>query len=531
MGIPSYFSHIVRKHRSILIKHESVRMAIHNLYMDCNSLIYDSIHELEKKGTSSTSSDIEMTIIHMVCDKIKHYIKILGPKNNVYIAFDGVAPIAKLEQQKNRRYKSWLEKDLQNKLGIATSSNFDTVSITPGTEFMKKLDININYAFTNPNKYGVNKLIVSCSDEPGEGEHKLYKYIRDYPDEHKKFTTVIYGLDADLIMLTLNHLDVAESMYLYRETPHFIKSLDKSLNPNCSYLMDIPKFATALAYDLNDNRKPETKQKLNRIFDYILLCFFMGNDFLPHFPALNIRTTGIDRIMDAYKSVIGTTNQNLTNGDTIRWNNLRKVIMKLADTEDKLMIEEYQIREKQARNTKTRSGKLDEKFTSIPMLDRSVELYINPHENGWEERYYQRLFDVKIDDDRRKEICVNYLEGLEWTLKYYTTGCCNWRWSYKYNYPPLLKDLIKYIPAFDVTFIETSPPDPVHPLVQLSYVIPRKSLYLVPEKLQELLLNQQNASYSEDYEIEWAYCKYFWESHVKFEETDIKELENLVERL
>tara|TARA_B100000767_G_scaffold113791_1_gene108568 strand:+ start:55 stop:828 length:774 start_codon:yes stop_codon:yes gene_type:complete len=257
----------------------------------------------------------------------------------------------------------------------------------------------------------------------------------------------------------------------------------------------------------------------------------MGNDFLPHFPALNIRTTGIDRIMDAYKSVIGTTNENLTNGDTIRWNNLRKVIMKLADTEDKLMIEEYQIREKQARNTKSRSGKLDEKFTSIPMLDRSVELYINPHENGWEERYYQRLFDVKIDDERRKEICVNYLEGLEWTLKYYTTGCCNWRWSYKYNYPPLLKDLIKYIPAFDVTFIETSPPDPVHPLVQLSYVIPRKSLYLVPEKLQELLLNEQNASYSEDYEIEWAYCKYFWESHVKFQETDIKELEILVERL
>ena len=531
MGIPSYFSHIVRKHRSILIKHESVRMAIHNLYMDCNSLIYDSIHELEKKDTNHSGSDIEMTIINMVCDKIKHYIKVLAPKNNVYIAFDGVAPIAKLEQQKNRRYKSWLEKDLQNKLGITTSSSFDTVSITPGTEFMKKLDININYTFTNANKYGLNKLIVSCSDEPGEGEHKLYKYIRDCPDEHKNFTTVIYGLDADLIMLTLNHLDVADSMYLYRETPHFIKSLDKSLNPNCSYLMDIPKFATALAHDLNDNRKPETKQKLNRIFDYILLCFFMGNDFLPHFPALNIRTTGIDRIMDAYKSVIGTTNENLTDGDTIRWNNLRKVIMKLADTEDKLMIEEYQIREKQARNTKSRSGKLDEKFTSIPMLDRSVELYINPRENGWEERYYQRLFDVKIDDNRRKEICVNYLEGLEWTLKYYTTGCCNWRWSYKYNYPPLLKDLIKYIPAFDVTFIETSPPDPVHPLVQLSYVIPRKSLYLVPEKLQELLLNEQNASYSEDYEIEWAYCKYFWESHVKFNETDIKELEILVERL
>ena len=86
MGIPSYFSHIVRKHRNILIKHESVRMAIHNLYMDCNSLIYDSIHELEKNDAKSVSSDIEMAIINMVCDKIKHYIKVLSPKNNAFIA-------------------------------------------------------------------------------------------------------------------------------------------------------------------------------------------------------------------------------------------------------------------------------------------------------------------------------------------------------------------------------------------------------------------------------------------------------------
>ena len=54
MGIPSYFSHIVRKHRSILDKYMSQsRMAIHNLYMDCNSLIYDSIHEYEKTETPS----------------------------------------------------------------------------------------------------------------------------------------------------------------------------------------------------------------------------------------------------------------------------------------------------------------------------------------------------------------------------------------------------------------------------------------------------------------------------------------------
>ena len=92
------------------------------------------------------------------------------------------------------------------------------ISITPGTEFMKKLDININYTFTNANKYGLNKLIVSCSDEPGEGEHKLYKYIRDCPDEHKKFTTVIYGLDADLMMLSMIR---KHKVYLLRERTEY----------------------------------------------------------------------------------------------------------------------------------------------------------------------------------------------------------------------------------------------------------------------------------------------------------------------
>ena len=257
----------------------------------------------------------------------------------------------------------------------------------------------------------------------------------------------------------------------------------------------------------------------------------MGNDFLPHFPSLNIRTTGIDRIMDAYKSVVGNTNENLTEGDSIKWKNLRKVIMLLSCSEEKLIHEEYQIREKQSRGTRNRCTEMEDRLTSIPMLDRSVELYINPYEAGWEERYYQRLFDIKIDDARRKDICVNYLEGLEWTLKYYTTGCSDWRWTYKYNYPPLLKDLVKYMPAFDVNFIEHIPPAPVAPLVQLSYVIPRKSLYLLPDKLREQLLTKHNDSYSEDYEIEWAYCRYFWESHVKFHDTDIGLLETLVESL
>ena len=46
------------------------------------------------------------------------------------------------------------------------------------------------------------KIIISASDQPGEGEHKLFQHIRNN-NFHKDETTIIYGLDADLIMLAL----------------------------------------------------------------------------------------------------------------------------------------------------------------------------------------------------------------------------------------------------------------------------------------------------------------------------------------
>ena len=43
-----------------------------------------------------------------------------------------------------------------------------------------------------------------------------------------------------------------------------------------------------------------------------------------------------------------------------------------------MLIEEYQVRAKQSKSITHRKLELEDRLQSIPMLDRSIELYINP---------------------------------------------------------------------------------------------------------------------------------------------------------
>ena len=166
------------------------------------------------------------------------------------------------------------------------------------------------------------------------------------------------------------------------------------------------------------------------------------------------------------------------------------------------------------------------------MIDRRTETYINPNESGWEERYYDVLLNMEYTEENIKKVAKNYLEGLEWTYKYYTQGCCDWSWKYKYNYPPLFKDLVKVAPYFNTEYHDcTKVTNPISPLVQLSYVLPRDSLDLLPNQITTQLLKEQSNNYKEDYDIEWSFCKYFWESHVCLPEIDINELNTLIKNV
>jgi len=528
MGIPSYFSYIVKNHAEIICKLSSNTIQVDNLYLDCNSIIYDSFYKMD---TTTLTDTIANAIISKVIQTIREYINLLKPTNSVFIAFDGVAPVAKLDQQRSRRFKSLYQTSISRSLFKSTDPDpWNTTAITPGTVFMKTLDEKITKAFNNPLLFSLSSIIVSGSNEHGEGEHKIFQHIRNHPVEHSLKNTIIYGLDADLIMLSINHLPIAPKIYLFRETPEFIKSINSELEPNENYVLDIPQLANIITLDMNNGNELTTDQQKNRIYDYIFLCFFLGNDFMPHFPAINIRTGGVDKMLQAYKATIGGTDENLTDGKVIYWKNVRKLVQFLADNENDFLKQEHKIRDRKEKNKMpdiTPQEKLD-KFINIPSYERAVEKFINPYKENWQKRYYKSLFDVEIDEERLKQISTNFLEGLEWTMKYYTTGCPDWRWCYKYSYPPLLCDLIRYIPYFNTEFVQAKQDNPVSELVQLCYVLPKQSLQFLPEKLYKALINEKLHLYGTDCEFHWAYCKYFWESHPNLPHIDVDELVEFV---
>lgn len=287
MGIPSYFSYVLKNHFKIIKQLQQTPCNL--LLVDANSFIYDVIHE----GKTDIKEAVYLKIMNLIS---------LVKAKNTFVAFDGVVPLAKMKQQKQRRYKSYIIKTILKKDG------WNTNAITPGTSFMNELDVYL--------KEKLKHIQYSGPNEKGEGEQKLFAYLKENPTPY----TIIYGLDADLIMLGLLHSQLCPSIYLYRETKYFkyIKGIDEKKD----YVFSVDEMAIQISNHLYDS--PHFIKK--SVENYCFLCFLCGNDFLPHFPSINIRNDGIPFLLDTFKNVLKM--DDLVNGTTILWSNVKKLLQK-----------------------------------------------------------------------------------------------------------------------------------------------------------------------------------------------------------
>jgi len=499
MGIPSYFSYVLKNHK--IIKKMTTIQSRENLFLDANSIIYDVIHENNEINTSK-EINTTTTIYINVFNKIMTIIDKIKP-NFTYISFDGVVPLAKMKQQKQRRYKSYITKK------ILKTNNWNTNAITPGTKFMNDLDDYLSSKF----KENPNKIIFSGSKQHGEGEQKIFEYIRN---NTMQGNSIIYGLDADLIMLSLLHLKFHGTLYLYRETKHF--SYIKGIDPDTDYLFSMDEMGTQIHEIMNDN------DKINSIENYCFLCFLCGNDFLPHFPSINIRNNGVQYLLEVYKKIF--TNTKLTSivqGKTINWSSFHLLCSEIGTKENELIHMNVEWKKKMASYSHPLT--IEESLESVALKDLKRELYISKNID----KYYSFLFK-----NSEKDVCNNYLQMLEWTWYYYNGTCKNNYICYDFHCGPLFSSLQKYIPCFNEEIMGYDTTKLPSSISQLLYVLPYDDYHLIPTKDHTHFIRIINKEYinltETNFPIHFDFCKFFWEGYVDFNYIDLKTLDNTVNK-
>jgi len=558
MGIPYFFSYIIKNHKNIVNKFKKqTNIKYDNFFLDSNSIIYDVVQTNDVKKYNEQSmrniNDIQYFIIEKVIEKIEYYISLINPSGCVFIAFDGTPPLSKLEQQRTRRYKSWYSNKIKKNIDDIFNenkekSNFDTIHITSGTEFMNNLSSrmkNYFYSVDYIKNKNYKKIIFSGSDECGEGESKIFEYIRNnkilFTNNSKN---VIFGLDSDLIILSLNHIYLNNryiNIYLFRESHFFNNSNinDNNNNENKKddiYLLNINELSKYILIELNKNIHLKYQNySIKRIKDYIFLSFLLGNDFIHGHVSLNIRLYGFEKILNIYKNTIMTKKDiYLIENNKIQWNNVSTFFFFLEKEEKKNIISVFEKRnrnEKKIYDIKT-PEKMYEKFELIPNYKRENEKFIDPYKKDWQNRYYQTLFDIEVNEittNYKKEICINYLEALEWIFKYYTDKCPNYYWKYNYNYSPLLEDILKYIPLNnEFEFITNKENNTIKPLTQLLYVLPQENMKQLYPDIYKKIIEKYPNYYTDNSEFIWTFKKYFWECSPKLPNIDINSLENFI---
>jgi 5'-3' exonuclease len=486
MGIPAYFKSITRKYGGII---ENKKPKCSRLFLDLNCAIHTCANSVLQQPKTS-KEQIEHDIIQHSIHYIHQLIFYVQPDELVYIAIDGIPPRSKISQQQKRRYVSSWKNDIINskkqQLKIEYA-DWDTNAITPGTEFMNKLSSHLHdhfdtFAHDNSIKFQV---ILSDSNEKGEGEAKILDHIKTTPPP--KLCDIIYGLDADLIMLSL--LSHKNNIYLLREPVHY----DQRTQASNSYpflFLNIALLKKYIAYDIlkNDFEKAPSHLVNNVVWDYVVLCFMQGNDFIPPLSYLKIRNNGIDLLLDIYKTHIDKyKNEDSKEIQTIptsaflveqssstqsthfrlNYHNLALILGNLKNIEDEAMVEAetkyytndvYNNIHNHQYNKKGVVEKLVQDLDNFPTLNKFPPK-IQPQKQGWRLRYYHELFNIDDISDIDK-VCLNYIEGIEWTFNYYFNKSISNDWYYQFQYSPTILDLYNFITLYDATLAHSQSPTP-----------------------------------------------------------------------
>jgi len=535
MGVPGFFSWLLRNYKKNDIIIDNLKVKIKTLYIDANCLFHPQCFKiLENFPALDDIEKLETYMMRRITNYISFLVNYVNP-DQVYISVDGVAPLAKIAQQRKRRFQSIKDSEIRESIkikhGIASGNSiWSNIKITPGTVFMEKLhNYIIKYIKTKETEKPEISYIYSSYHEPGEGEHKILYHIRNFVAEEN---IVIYGLDADLFFLAM--ASQKKNIYLLREASQFD-------NKTSSYALydPIDDVAEKLKYVSIDETKRCYNEQIMSILDkknildkelkpvcfindFIFLCYLLGNDFLPHLPSIDIKKNGLDFLIDGYTDIylILETSLIYYESEDIKINNIFfEEILKYCALRESYYFSKI-LRDAHERFIKKRCPVSDaykkeiwelENLRNIDIIDDVMLGTGDIREQ--KERYYKKY----VTDTSKKNInklCQNYIQGLYWVLEYYFKQVPEWRWQYKYTHAPFISDVYHYyknLKTYDFRFKKDTPLDPC---VQLLSVLPPKCHRELPIDYQKLIINEDSPikdMFPEEYEIDYLYKEQLWQ--------------------
>jgi 5'-3' exonuclease len=525
MGVPGFFAWLLRKYREnrVIIPSLDDDKKVNSLFIDANCLFHPQCFKVLGHLKDWKSKDkLEDKMIKRILNYIDYLIDFTSPTDLVMISVDGVAPAAKMSQQRKRRFRSLPDarerNEIREKYGLFVGKEWSNIVITPGTIFMEKLHKEINKYIKRRTDV---KFLYSSYHSNGEGEHKILKYIRNAmkTDKKQEGAYVVYGLDADLIFLTI--ASQRKNMYLLREYDQFqknsnpdeIEDIVEDVEEELRYVsIDEMKL---LFFDYFKNKAEKIGEKikgrkfdLDKLFsldkvndilnDFVVICFFLGNDFLPHIPSIDIQVNGLDMVIEAYLNTYLFTNKHLVvlkPSPRINKHLLLVFLNYISKREDyyfKNILPKYERR----LNSKRFPGgtPYDRELWEIENMrcfnvPDPIQLG-NGDMDIWKHRYYSNRF--KITGDQKsimKNVSNHFLRGVSWVLKYYFEGCPSWSWSYPYLYAPFVSDLSNTLrdKAVDINGYKFKEDTPLSPCEQLLAVLPPECNYLLPSSYKKLV--------------------------------------------
>lgn len=523
-----------------------------NFYLDMNGIIHTCTHPDDSEIAIENLDDMFERIFTFT-DAL---YRIVAPRRLMFLAVDGVAPRAKMNQQRSRRFRS--SKDAERAMAeliargeeVPSGVPFDSNVITPGTYFMLALSTRFRKWIdskmrTDPAWQQGCSVVFSGSEVPGEGEHKIMDYIRDWRKSPEYSTAIrhcMYGLDADLMMLGL--VAHAPHFTLIREKIRYGRGRQRRTPTITGTERDAEEFELleiALLRDmlfLEFNREDEDEESTGSrrgrspprariaapraaatmrsksgasidpariVDDFVFMCMLVGNDFIPHMPHLDISDGAIELMFRVYRRLLPVWGGFLTERHKLHPDRLEHFLRVLAKREP----EYFELRAR---------------TDGVP--EYATERY--------REAYYREKFSIDVNApdceaqlDRLRRI---YMEGLHWVLQYYHNGVSSWNWFYPDFYAPLASDMaaLRSVP------VHFKRGRPFAPLTQLMAVLPPGSASCLPEPMQQLMLRQDSPVcdfYPEDFETDLNGKRNSWEAVVIVPFIDENRLLNEVSKI